>query len=119
MRQGNKCVDVKDGKTANGVQLQTWDCLDGAATQQFIHLGGTVITLPKDIVRWMAHPGMCMDLTDGANVEGTEACTLGPFSVPCSWLLPQIQLWACSANNSNQASSTYVDHDNDTVLTIG
>jgi hypothetical protein len=74
MLQGDKCIDVKDGVNTNGVRLQTWTCVDGAANQQFLHRGGSVVTLPTEFIGWDAHPGLCMDLTDGINVSGNPVC---------------------------------------------
>ncbi|KAF8184518.1 ricin B lectin domain-containing protein [Mycena galopus ATCC 62051] len=85
MFQGNKCIDVKDGANTNGVRLQTWTCVDGAANQQFLHHGISVVTLPTEFIGWYAHQGLCMDLTDGINVSGNP-----------------VQMWACNFQNPNQ-----------------
>ncbi|KAJ7891917.1 hypothetical protein B0H14DRAFT_2560613 [Mycena olivaceomarginata] len=85
MFQGNKCIDVKDGVNTNGVRLQTWTCVDGAANQQFLHRGGSVVTLPTEFIGWYLHQGLCMDLTDGINVSGNP-----------------VQMWACDFQNPNQ-----------------
>ncbi|KAJ7202644.1 ricin B lectin domain-containing protein [Mycena pura] len=85
MFQGDKCIDVTDGVNANGVRLQTWTCVDGAANQQFLHQGRSVVALPVDFISWYAHPGLCMDLTDGRNVSGNP-----------------VQMWACDFENPNQ-----------------
>jgi hypothetical protein len=57
----NKCLNIKDGSTANGAELQIWTCSDGNPNQNFIHSGGDVLTLPIDRISWGAHQGKCVD----------------------------------------------------------
>ncbi|KAF8191951.1 ricin B lectin domain-containing protein [Mycena galopus ATCC 62051] len=85
IRQGDKCIDVTDGRNVDGVKLQAWTCADGNTNQQFQHLGGAVLNQPDDIIHWLAHPDKCMDLTNGAETNGT-----------------QIQMWTCFSGNTNQ-----------------
>jgi hypothetical protein len=35
----NKCLDVTNGKDANGVQLQIWTCFKGNTNQQWYYTG--------------------------------------------------------------------------------
>ncbi|KAJ6571613.1 hypothetical protein B0H19DRAFT_936792, partial [Mycena capillaripes] len=86
MFQGDKCIDI-----SNGVRLQTWTCVDGAANQQFLHRVRSVVTLPTEFISWYAHPGLCMDLTDGINVSGNP-----------------VQMWACNFQNPNQVRTIMV-----------
>ncbi|KAK6993091.1 ricin B lectin domain-containing protein [Favolaschia claudopus] len=74
---GNKCLDVPDGSTANGVKLQIWDCEAGNTNQIWtIHSGIAQI-------EW-AGKGKCLDLTDGKTANGNP-----------------IQLWDCVADNGS------------------
>ncbi|KAK7055918.1 ricin B-type lectin domain-containing protein [Favolaschia claudopus] len=73
----NKCLDVVDGKNANGVKLQIWTCGSGNANQQWYYTGDNHLS-------WTNH-GKCVDLTDGKLTAGTRP-----------------QLWDCSNSNSNQ-----------------
>ncbi|KAJ7880635.1 hypothetical protein B0H13DRAFT_2050260, partial [Mycena leptocephala] len=41
IRQGDKCIDVTDGRNADGVKLQ--------------HSGGAILNQPNDIIHWLAH----------------------------------------------------------------
>ncbi|KDR73722.1 hypothetical protein GALMADRAFT_212540 [Galerina marginata CBS 339.88] len=81
----NKCLDVTDGKTSNGVKLQVWTCVDGARNQQFYHWDHVQLIVPEDHISWIYQPGKCMDLTDGVVQDGTK-----------------IQLWDCNYQNPNQ-----------------
>ncbi|KAF8993849.1 ricin B lectin domain-containing protein [Cyathus striatus] len=81
----NKCLDVADGNSSNGVKLQVWTCVDGNANQQFQRTDPNVLALPEDHISWMLHLNLCMDLTDGRLDNGN-----------------QIQLWECSSSNPNQ-----------------
>lgn len=69
---GSLCMDVTDGSTANGARLQVWTCASGNANQQFSHSGGDVLDIPTDRISWAAHPGKCMDLTDGSDANGNQ-----------------------------------------------
>ncbi|KAJ7081191.1 ricin B lectin domain-containing protein [Mycena belliarum] len=73
---GNKCIDVKDGKNADGTKLQIWTC-SGGPNQQFVgRLDGSF--------QW-AGSNKCIDLTDGRITDGT-----------------QLQLYTCGSGNLNQ-----------------
>ena len=70
---GNKCLDVPNGSTADGVKLQIWTCSNnGNANQNFYYTDDYHLA-------WTNH-GKCMDLTDGNLADGN-----------------QIQLWSCSS----------------------
>jgi len=76
----NKCLDVPNGSTANGVKLQLWTCTDGNTNQLWkIHEGLSQI-------EWNGK-GKCLDLTNGNSTSGNP-----------------IQLWDCASpdNNRNQ-----------------
>ncbi|KAJ7264782.1 ricin B lectin domain-containing protein, partial [Mycena rebaudengoi] len=73
---GNKCLDVPNGSTTNGVKLQIWTCAAGNTNQLFqVH---------RQQVEWSGK-GKCLDLTDGNSTIGNP-----------------IQLWDCATNNRNQ-----------------
>ncbi|KAJ7654915.1 ricin B lectin domain-containing protein [Mycena rosella] len=75
---GNKCIDVPNGSTANGVKLQIWTCAAGNTNQMF--------TIHSQQVEWKG-TGKCLDLTNGNSTIGNP-----------------IQLWDCAVpdNNVNQ-----------------
>ncbi|KAJ6602334.1 ricin B lectin domain-containing protein [Mycena sp. CBHHK59/15] len=85
IRQGDKCIDVTDGRNIDGVELQVWTCADGNTNQQFQHSGGAILNQSNDIIHWLAHPDKCMDLTNGDETNGN-----------------QIQMWTCFSGNTNQ-----------------
>ncbi|KAF7354293.1 hypothetical protein MVEN_01117600 [Mycena venus] len=79
----NKCLDVPNGSTANGVKLQIWTCTAGNTNQLFqVHASSNGASQ----IEWSGK-GKCMDLTDGKSVSGNP-----------------IQLWDCAVpdNNLNQ-----------------
>ncbi|KIM27910.1 carbohydrate-binding module family 13 protein [Serendipita vermifera MAFF 305830] len=78
---GQKCLDVTDGNTADGTKLQVWDCYPNSVNQQFY--------FTRDYhLAWTNH-GKCVDLTDGSMANGNK-----------------IQLWSCSGTNPNQRVNT-------------
>jgi hypothetical protein len=58
----NKCLDVPNGSTANGVKLQLWTCTPGNTNQIFNHRGTTQI-------EWSGK-GKCLDATNGVWTNG-------------------------------------------------
>jgi len=74
---GNKCLDVPNGSTTNGVKMQIYTCFAGNTNQQF------TVTADERIA-W-TNKGECLDLTNGSTSPGTPA-----------------QLWACTDGNENQ-----------------
>ncbi|KAF7310040.1 Glycoside hydrolase/deacetylase [Mycena indigotica] len=81
---GNKCLDVKDGNTANGAKMQIWTCTPGQgnAAQHF------TITAAKTI-QWSGQT-KCLDLTEGSLATGN-----------------QIQTWDCSPNSTPYANQIW------------
>ncbi|THU82741.1 carbohydrate-binding module family 13 protein [Dendrothele bispora CBS 962.96] len=78
----NKCLDVTNGKNANGVLLQIWTCSNnGNPNQKFWYTGDYHLA-------WTDH-GRCMDLPSGNTADGTR-----------------VQLWDCSNTNPNQVWNT-------------
>ncbi|KAL0565561.1 hypothetical protein V5O48_016462, partial [Marasmius crinis-equi] len=73
----DKCLDVPDGKNADGTKLQIWTCENGNRNQLWISA--------TDFTFQWAGTNKCIDLTDGAINDGN-----------------QIQIWTCDSNNSNQ-----------------
>ncbi|KAJ7881984.1 ricin B lectin domain-containing protein [Mycena olivaceomarginata] len=76
----NKCLDVPNGSTANGVKLQIWDCAEGNTNQIFKIADGL------SQIEWVGK-GKCIDLTNGNATAGNP-----------------LQLWDCAVpdNNPNQ-----------------
>ncbi|GAA2692632.1 SMP-30/gluconolactonase/LRE family protein [Actinoplanes palleronii] len=56
---GGKCLDVTDGRSANGVRIQLWACNSGAAQRWTVGDDGTVAAL-----------GRCLDVAAGATTDG-------------------------------------------------
>jgi len=79
----NKCLDVPNGSTANGVKLQIWTCADGNTNQLFqIH---------RQQIEWKG-TGKCLDLTDGNSTIGNP-----------------IQLWDCAVPDDNRNQDWQLD----------
>ncbi|QRV77601.1 ricin-type beta-trefoil lectin domain protein [Ceratobasidium sp. AG-Ba] len=74
---GNKCLDVKDGKVADGTKLQIWTCGNANANQNWYYTDDNHLA-------W-TNKGKCVDLTDGSLANGNVA-----------------QVWGCSNKNPNQ-----------------
>ncbi|KAJ6556122.1 ricin B lectin domain-containing protein [Mycena capillaripes] len=72
---GSKCLDVKDGSTANGNRLQLWTCTEGDTNQQFT-VGNT-----GSQIKW-AGTNKCLDLLNGSGADGNF-----------------IQIWDCDSAN--------------------
>ncbi|KAJ7258100.1 ricin B lectin domain-containing protein [Mycena haematopus] len=68
----NKCLDVPNASTANGVKLQIWTCIEGNTNQLF--------SLPNLFqIEWNGE-GKCLDLTNGNSTSGNP-----------------IQMWDCAS----------------------
>ncbi|KDR78590.1 hypothetical protein GALMADRAFT_244033 [Galerina marginata CBS 339.88] len=78
---GNKCLDVTQGKNADGTKMQIWTCSTNNANQKF---GYT-----RDNRLYWAGSNKCVDLTSGSQAAGNR-----------------IQIWTCSDNNINQVWNT-------------
>ncbi|KAG6846536.1 hypothetical protein H0H93_013363, partial [Arthromyces matolae] len=61
---GNKCLDVTDGNTADGTNMQIWTCSTNNANQQFFYTRDNRLA-------WTNH-GKCVDLTAGNTASGTQ-----------------------------------------------
>jgi type 1 glutamine amidotransferase len=72
-----KCLDVRNGSTADGTQVQIWSC-SGAASQQWTVSGSTLRAL-----------GKCLDVSGASTANGAK-----------------VQLWSCNggANQNWQAN---------------
>jgi glucosylceramidase len=66
---GSKCLDVKDGSTANGNRLQLWDCTEGDTNQQF------TVGNSGSQIKW-AGTGKCVDLLNGSGADGNPVSFL-------------------------------------------
>ncbi|KAJ7703936.1 ricin B lectin domain-containing protein [Mycena rosella] len=82
MTFNNKCLDVPNGSTANGVKLQIWTCAAGNTNQMFQNHNGQI--------EWSGM-GKCLDLTDGESVNGNP-----------------IQLWDCAAPTTNPNQDWFI-----------
>ncbi|KIY64068.1 carbohydrate-binding module family 13 protein [Cylindrobasidium torrendii FP15055 ss-10] len=79
----NKCLDIVDGRDADGTHLQIWDCSDNANPNQ-----NWYYTDDKHLA-WTNH-GRCVDLTDGSVSDGNPA-----------------QLWSCAAGGNQIWNTGY------------
>jgi hypothetical protein len=77
---GDKCLDVPNGSTANGVKLQIWTCTEGDTNQIWTVANGL------SHIEWNG-TGKCLDLTNGNLTTGNP-----------------IQIWDCATpdDNANQ-----------------
>ncbi|KIM76660.1 carbohydrate-binding module family 13 protein [Piloderma croceum F 1598] len=74
---GAKCLDVTDGKNADGTKLQVWDCGSGNPNQEFSYT-----KFGDNHIQWTK--GKCVDLTGGSLATGNK-----------------IQIWSCNGNEDN------------------
>ena len=72
--KNNFCLDIKNGGTANGTQVQIWTCTGGSSNQTWTLSGSEI----------KASNGKCLDLTGGGG-NGTK-----------------LQLWDCSGGVNQQ-----------------
>jgi hypothetical protein len=72
-----KCLDVADGATADGTQVQLWTCNATAAQRWTVHGDGTLRAL-----------GKCLDVSGGGSADGTK-----------------VQLWTCNGSGAQQWSA--------------
>jgi hypothetical protein len=63
----NKCLDVPNGSSANGVRLQIWTCAAGNTNQRF--------QAHRQQIEWSGK-GKCLDLTDGSSTVGNPVRAL-------------------------------------------
>ena len=74
VKDPNKCIDVKDGRTTNGTNIQVYDC-PNTNSQYFLFDGRTI--------RMQSAPNMCLDM------DPTEKSY-------------NVRLWECNGNNSQE-----------------
>lgn len=112
---GNKCLDVTDGSTADGVKLQIWTCNVPNANQQFFytvkhtrrlrglagHLQYDPERLPSRLDRPRQMHGSHRRQPKRWESGESLVAIICPLTVVC-----QIQLWACSGTNPNQVWNT-------------
>jgi glucose/arabinose dehydrogenase len=72
-----KCLDVADGATADGTQVQLWNCNATAAQRWTVPGDGTVRAL-----------GKCLDVSGGGSADGTK-----------------VQLWTCNGSGAQKWSA--------------
>ncbi len=73
---GGNCLDVSGGNTANGTQIQMWQCQAGNHNQDWTFDDGSIV--------WSGTK-KCLDVAGGATGNGTR-----------------VQLWDCQTGNQNQ-----------------
>ncbi|KAF9477745.1 macrofage activating glycoprotein [Pholiota conissans] len=71
---GNKCLDVTDGKNADGTKMQIWTCGSGNPNQSWDY------NRWANTLTWL-NKGKCLDLSGGRQDAGN-----------------QIQVWSCRGN---------------------
>ncbi|MBP2473339.1 glucosylceramidase [Crossiella equi] len=82
---GGKCLDVTDNSTANGALAQIWDCVGGAANQQWtVQADGTIRS---------ALAGKCLDVSGNSTANGAPVHLWDCFGAPN-------QLWQVQANRT-------------------
>ncbi|KJA25073.1 carbohydrate-binding module family 13 protein [Hypholoma sublateritium FD-334 SS-4] len=75
---GNKCLDVTDGKNADGTKMQIWTCSTNNPNQKWDY------NVWANTITWF-NKGKCLDLTDASQASGNK-----------------IQIWGCNSGNINQ-----------------
>ncbi|RQX04500.1 arabinofuranosidase catalytic domain-containing protein [Micromonospora arida] len=77
--QSSRCIDVPNGSTTNGTQVQLWDCHGGTNQQWNLNSNGTLTGVQS---------GLCLDANGAGTANGTK-----------------LILWACNGG-TNQRWST-------------
>ncbi|KAG6915946.1 hypothetical protein DXG01_009168 [Tephrocybe rancida] len=95
---GTKCLDVKDGSTADGTNMQIWTCSANNANQQFSYT--------RDNRLAWTNKGKCVDLTAGNTASGTQVKTNWITFCACIEPSEQVKSYACTDNNKNQIWNT-------------
>jgi len=80
-REPDWCVEVGGGKPEKGSGVQLWPCGQSKANAQFLLPPGG-----RGLVRWAAHPDMCLDVHPRGGRVGNGV---------------RIQLWACREGHPN------------------
>ncbi|KAJ6549060.1 ricin B lectin domain-containing protein [Mycena vulgaris] len=78
----NKCLDVPNGSTANGVKLQIWTCAEGNTNQRF--------KVVSNQIQWVGTT-KCLDLPGGSSTAKNP-----------------IQLWDCDTANANPNQKWFI-----------
>ena len=61
----NKCLDLRDGSTANGTAIQIWDC-NGTPNQQWVY------DKESGEIRYLSESTKCVDIPGGNSSNGTK-----------------------------------------------
>ncbi|WP_199809096.1 ricin-type beta-trefoil lectin domain protein, partial [Streptomyces sp. NRRL WC-3626] len=69
-----KCLDVDNGGTADGTEVQVWTCNSSAAQRWTVSQDGSLRAL-----------GKCLDVSGGGSADGTR-----------------IQLWTCNGTGAQK-----------------
>lgn len=104
--QSGRCVDVPNSTTANGTQLQLWDC-DGSTKQRWTHTSGKQLTV---------YGNKCLDANGNGTANGTAViiwdCHGGlnqQWNVNSDGTITSAQSGLCvDANNAGTANGTKV-----------
>ena len=102
--QSGRCADVPSAATANGTQLQLWDC-DGSVKQRWAYTAGKQL---------MVYGNKCLDASGNGTANGTAAiiwdCHGGvnqQWNVNANGTVTSVQSGLCvDANNAATANGT-------------
>merc|ERR1719499_1500331 len=75
----SKCLDVFEGDTFNGENIQLWDCVQGNPNQRF------AAPTESGQIRWATRPTKCLDVFDGDTSNGNN-----------------VQIWDCDSGPNQQ-----------------
>jgi len=83
----DKCFQVAGGSTANGANLEMWDCDKTDPNQQF-----TIPTSESGPIKWATHPDKCVDVDGGktgnrVNIQMQDCIANDPKQ---QWTLPMV-----------------------------
>jgi hypothetical protein len=78
--RGSNCMDVSGGGTANGTQVQMWQCQAGNKNQAWTFDNGRIVWSGSG-----SKTEKCLDVAGGGTANGTK-----------------VQIWDCQIGNLNQ-----------------
>lgn len=74
--QSSRCVDVPNGSTTNGTQVQLWDCISSSTAQRWTYTAGNQLQV---------YGNKCFDANGAATANGTK-----------------LILWACNGQQNQR-----------------
>jgi len=83
----DKCFQVAGGSTANGANLELWDCDDTDPNQQF-----TIPASGSGVIKWATNPTKCIDVKDGktGNRVNIQMVDCDETDTNMLWTVPQV-----------------------------